>query len=174
MKNGCEMTNRWIDELSVTAREAIYEDIVFEANLDEHLAILFGVLQNFLEKAWLGGVSGNTQMEKSAVLGAIEVIGFLRSHLNPVSDHAANGVLRRFYNGAHRQIITAHRDGNFAELRVVLAQIKKLVELPYSKGFFQNCRRETAIDRKELVRFLFSAQVRDALPCLDHPIKLFQ
>ena len=123
------MTNRWIDELSVTALEAIYEDIVFEANLDEHLAILFGVLQNFLEKAWLGGVSGNAQMEKSAVLGAIEVIGFLRSHLNPVSDHAANGVLRRFYNGAHRQIITAHRDGNFAELRVVRAQIKKLVEL---------------------------------------------
>ena len=169
-----EMTYQWIDAITPEVVDVLFEDLLTEASGEEHVSILFNALQNFLDMAWGGGVSGKSEMQSEGVIGAIAIISFLREHLRRDSPNLANGVLRRFYNAAHRQIITAHRDEAFEQFREIKASISKVIQRPYSRGFFQHCMHETHMEKLELVRFLLSAEVRGGLFAIDQSIRVLR
>jgi flagellin-specific chaperone FliS len=166
------MSNQWIDAITPEIVDVLFEDLLTEASNEEHVSILFNALQNFLDMAWGGGASGKPEMQSDGVLGAVAIICFLREHLRKDSPNLANGVLRRFYNAAHRQIITAHRDDAFEQFREIKASIGKVIQRPYSRGFFQHCMHETYIEKLELVRFLLSRDVRGGLFAVDQSIRI--
>ena len=166
------MSNQWIDAITPEIVDVLFEDLLTEASNEEHVSILFNALQNFLDTAWGGGASGKREVQNDGVLGAIAIICFLREHLRKASPNLANGVLRRFYNAAHRQIITAHRDDAFDQFREIKASISKVIQRPYSRGFFQHCMHETHIEKVELVRFLLSRDVRGGLFAVDQSIRI--
>ncbi len=167
-----EMTYQWIDAITPEVVDVLFEDLLVEASGEEHVSILFNALQNFLDMAWGGGASGKPEMQSDGVVGAVAIISFLREHLRKDSPNLANGVLRRFYNAAHRQIITAHRDHAFEQFREIKASISKVIQRPYSRGFFQHCMQETHMEKVELVRFLLSRDVRGGLFAVDQSIRI--
>jgi flagellin-specific chaperone FliS len=143
--------------------DSIFEDLVCEASEEELLSILFGVLQSFLDSAWSAASENDEIGRRHSVYGALDVIAFLRELLHKDGARPANGVLRRFYNAMHRQIIDSCRDGSGEGFRGVRRSIAKVVEPPYSRSFFQNCAQETRMIRSELVRFLCSPGMRRAI-----------
>ena len=167
-----EMTYQWIDNITPEVVDVLFEDLLTEASGEEHVSILFNALQNFLDMAWSGGVSGKREMQSEGVVGAVAILCFLRDHLRKDSLNLANGVLRRFYNAAHRQIITAHRDDAVEQFREIKASISKVIQRPYSRGFFQHCMHETHMEKLELVRFLLSSDVRGGLFAIDQSIRI--
>jgi hypothetical protein len=167
-----EMTYQWIDAITPEIVDVLFEDLLTEASGEEHVSILFNALQNFLDMAWGGGVSGKQDMEMDGVLGAVAILSFLREHLRKDSPNLANGVLRRFYNAAHRQIITAHRDEAYDQFSEIKKSIGKVIQRPYSRGFFQHCMHETDLEKLELVRFLLSNEVRGGLFAIDQSIRI--
>ena len=158
------------DGLERETLDSIFEDHVCEASEEELLSILFGVLQSFLDSAWSSAVAGDELGRKHAVYGALDVIAFLRERLHKGSQRPANGVLRRFYNAVHRQIIDSCRDDSAEGFRGVRQSIAKVVEPPYSQSFFRNCAQETRIVRAELVRFLCSPGMRRAISPARRPL----
>jgi len=151
------------DGLERATLDSIFEDLVCEASEEELLSILFGVLQSFLDTAWGAAAAGDDIGRTHAVHGALDVIAFLRERLHKDSPRPANGVMRRFYNAVHRQIIDSCRDESAEGLRGVRLSIAKVVEPPYSRSFFRNCAQETRMVRAELVRFLCSPGMRRAI-----------
>jgi flagellin-specific chaperone FliS len=166
------MTNQWLEAIAPEMIDVLFQDLLVEASEEEHVSILFNALQNFLTLAWGGGAAGKAEAQRDGVVGAVAIVCFLRDHLKKGKRSPANGVLRRFYNAAHRQIINAHRDGTWEHFHEVKSQIAKVVQRPYSRSFFMNCTSETNIGKAELVRFLLSSEVRGGLFSLDASVRV--
>jgi hypothetical protein len=120
-----------------------------------------------------GCESGHGVMQQNGVVGAVAILCFLRDHLRQDSAAPANGVLRRFYNAAHRKLLRAHRDDQTALFLDLRASIAKVIQKPYSRMFFLNCTQETVMSKVELTRFILCAEVRGAIFRLDHSMRVF-
>jgi len=167
------MTEQWFQTTDPEVIERLFVDLIAEASEEEHVSILFNLLQSCLDMAARGAETGQGILQRNGVIGAVTILSFLRHHLRANSRNPANGVLRRFYNAAHRQIVTAHRDNVGAHLRDVRTSIAKVIQKPYSTSFFHNCLQETSWTRKDLLRLILCAQVRACICRVDSPILMF-
>ena len=167
------MTNQWFDAIAPEMIEDLFEDLLVEASEEEHASILFNLLQNCLGLATRGAQTGQGVLQRDGVVGAVAILSFLREHLRNDSSDPANGVLRRFYSAAHRQIIKAHRDAAVGRFREISASIAKVIQKPYSTCFYHNCMRESSITKLDLKRLIRSPDVSQAICRLDHAMPTF-
>ena len=167
------MKNEWFEAITPDVMADLFEDLLAEASEEENISILFNMLQKCLGVAAHGCETGQGALQKHGVVGAVAILSFLREHLRRDCGALANGVLRRFYNAAHRKLIAANRDneaGLFHELR---ASIARLIQRPYSHMFFLNCINETLMSTAELKSFILSDEVRCAIFRLDPSEQMF-
>lgn len=167
------MSRQWLKAMAPDVIEGLLEELVADAGEEERVAILFNLLQTCLTMAARGAEIGHGVMQRDGVLGAVAILSFLRDHLRPDSDSVANGVLRRFYNAAHRQIISAHRDDAMPRFQQILASIAKIIQKPYSSSFFYNCLQETVMSRSQVRGLLLSDAVRQCVCRIDQDILAF-
>lgn len=161
------MTMQWLKAMTPDVIEGLLEDLVAEAGEEERIAILFNLLQNGLSRAARGAETGHSIMQREGVVGAVAILCFLRDHLRKDSSEVANGVLRRFYNSAHRQIISAHRNEAMPRFEEIHASISRVIQKPYSSSFFYNCLQETAFSKAQMLDLLLSREVRHCLCRID-------
>lgn len=167
------MMSEWFDAITPDVMADLFEDLLAEASEEENISILFNMLQKCLGIAAHGGETDQRALQKHGVVGAVAILCFLREHLRRDSGALANGVLRRFYNAAHRKLITAHRDNEAALFHELRASIAKLIQKPYSRMFFLNCINETSMSTAELKSFILSEEVRCAIFRLDPSDQIF-
>ena len=167
------MVSKWFEAIAPEVVDDLFGDMLAEASEEENISILFNILQNCLGMAARGCESGHGVMQTNGVVGAVAILCFLREHLRQDSDAPANGVLRRFYNAAHRKLLRAHRDDQAALFHDLRASIAKVIQKPYSRMFFLNCTQETAMSKVELTRFILSSEVRGAIFRLDRSMRIF-
>ena len=164
------MSMQWLKPVAPDVIKGLLEDLVADSGEEERVAILFNLLQNCLSLAARSAVNGQGVMQREGVVGAVSILSFLRDHLRANSANVANGVLRRFYNAAHRQIITAHRDDAALRFDEIRASISKVIQKPYSSSFFYNCLQETTMSKEEMLELLLSAAVRTCIGRIDQPM----
>jgi len=167
------MISEWFEAITPDVMADLFEDLLAEASEEENISILFNMLQNCLRMAARGCETGQSPMQRQGVVGAVAILCFLREHLRRDSGAHANGVLRRFFNAAHRKLLVAHRDNQAALLQELRASIAKLLRKPYSRMFFLNCMNETSISTAQLKSFILSDEVRCAIFRLDPSEKIF-
>ena len=167
------MTKQWLKAIDPDVIEGLIVDLVADAGEEERIAILFNLLQNCLSMAANGAETGQGIMQRDCVVGGISILSFLRGHLRVESPNVANGVLRRFYNAAHRQIITAHRDEAAVRFEEIRLSIAKVIQKPYSSSFFYNCMQETAISKKQMLDLLLSGDIRRCIWRIDQSTFVF-
>ena len=167
------MISEWFEAINPDVMADLFEDLLSEASEEENISILFNMLQNCLRIAARGCETGQSLMQRQGAVGAVAILCFLREHLRQDSGAHANGVLRRFFNAAHRKLLVAHRDNQAALLQELRASIAKLLRKPYSRMFFLNCINETSISTAELKSFILSEEVRCAIFRLDPSEPLF-
>jgi flagellin-specific chaperone FliS len=167
------MISEWFEAITPDVMADLFEDLLAEASEEENISILFNMLQKCLGIAGHGCETGQSALQKHGVVGAVAILCFLRDHLRRDSGALANGVLRRFYNAAHRKLIAAHRDDEAALFHELRGSIAKLIEKPYSRMFFLNCINETSMSTAELKSFVLSDEVRCAIFRQDHAAQIF-
>jgi flagellin-specific chaperone FliS len=167
------MSKQWLKAMAPDVIEGLLEDLVADAGEEELIAILFNLLQNALAMAGRGAETGRSIMQREGVIGAVAILSFLRDHLRDDTGNLANGVLRRFYNAAHRQIIRAHRDEAVIRFREIRQSISRVIQKPYSSSFFYNCMEETEMSRAEMLDLLLSCEVRQCICRIDQSIFAF-
>ena len=161
------MTRQWLKALAPDVTEGLLEELVAEASDEERVSILFNLLQNCLALAARGAETGQGILQRDGVIGAVTILSFLRDHLRQDIGNAANGVLRRFYKAAHRQIIKAHRDEAAIRFHEIRASVFKVIQKPYSSSFFYNCMQETAMNRAAMLDLLLSVEIRHCICRVD-------
>jgi hypothetical protein len=167
------MTRQWIEAVAPEMIEGLFEDLLAEASEEEQASILFNLLQSCLSLATRGAETGQSDLQRDGVAGAVAIVCFLREHLRRDSVDVANGVLRRFYNAVHRQIIKAHRDEAVARFREIRISIAKVIQKPYSTSFYYNCMQESVMSKLDLKRLIRSPELSQAICRLDHTMHLF-
>jgi flagellin-specific chaperone FliS len=167
------MTTQWFQTTTPDLIEALFEELIDQSSEEEHVAMLFNLLQNCLNLAARGAETDQADLQKDGVVGAVAILSFLREHLRTESRDPANGVFRRFYNAAHRQILKAHQQEDVARLRDIRASIAKVIQKPYSSSFFHNCMQETVMNRGSLLRLLMTPEVRQLLCRIDDSERIF-
>jgi hypothetical protein len=153
--------------------EELFEELINQASEEEHVAMLFNLLQNCLSTAARGAETGQGVLQRNGVVGAVAILTFLREHLRAESLDPANGVFRRFYNAANRQIIKAHQNEAITRFRDIRTSIAQVIQKPYSSSFFHNCMQETVMDKAELMRLLLTPEIRQLLCHVDHSLRVF-
>jgi flagellin-specific chaperone FliS len=172
-KDGAHMKNEWFEAITPEVMADLFEDLLAEASEEENISILFNMLQKCLGVAAHGCETGQGALQKHGVVGAVAILCFLREHLRRDSGAHANGVLRRFFNAAHRKLLVAHRDNQAVLLQELRASIAKLLRKPYSRMFFLNCINETSMSSVELKSLILSDEVRCAIFRLDPSEQMF-
>ncbi len=167
------MVSKWFEAIAPEVVDDLLEDMLAEASDEESMSILFNILQNCLRMAARGCEGGHGVMQKNGVVGAVAILCFLREHLRQDHTSPANGVLRRFYNSAHRKLLKAHRDEQASLFHELRASVAKLTQKPYARIFFLNCMEETAMSKAQLTRFILSPEVRNAIFRRDHSVRMF-
>ena len=167
------MVSKWFETIAPEVVDDLLEDMLAEASEEENMSILFNILQNFLRMAARGCEAGHGVMQTNGVVGAVAILCFLREHLRLDHTSPANGVLRRFYNAAHRKLLKAHRDEQVILFHELRASIAKLTRKPYSRMFLLNCMEETTMSKQELTRFILCDEVRNAIFRRDHSMRMF-
>jgi flagellin-specific chaperone FliS len=135
-QGGVEMTRQWFQSTKSDVVEELFEELIDQSSEEEHVAMLFNLLQNCLSMAARGAETGQGILQREGVVGAVAILTFLREHLRAEGSDPANGVFRRFYNAAHRQIIKAHQKEAITRFRDIGASIAKVIQKPYSSSFF--------------------------------------
>ena len=161
------MSSQWLKSFAPDETAGLLEELVAESDGEERIAILFNLLQNSLVMAARGAKMGHGVLQRDAVVCAVSIISFLRSRLRSDSASIANGVLRRFYNSAHRQIIKAHRDEAAVRFEEIRTSVSKVIQKPYSSSFFYNCMQETSISPVQMLDLLLSSEVRQSICRID-------
>ena len=167
------MSKQWLKAMPSDVIEGLLEDLVADAGEEELIAILFNLLQNALGLAARGAETGRSIMQRDGVIGCVAILAFLREHLRSDAGNPANGVLRRFYNAAQRQIITAHRDDAVIRFQEIRTSISRVIQKPYSSSFFYNCMEETEMSKPEMLDLLVSREVRQCISRIDQSIFVF-
>lgn len=161
------MSRQWLKAMAPDVIEGLLEELVADAGEEERIAILFNFLQASLSMAAHGARIGQGVTQREGVIGAVTILSFLREHLRADSSNVANGVLRRFYNAAQRQIIAAHRDDAMTRFEEIRSSIAKVIQKPYSSSFFYNCMQETVMSRAQMLDLLLSDAVRPCVSRID-------
>jgi len=162
------MTMQWFKATDPDVVEGLFEELIAEAGEEERISILFNLLQNCIGMAAHGAETGQDILRRDGVIGAVSILCFLSDHLRRDVDNEANGVLRRFYQAAHRQIIKAHRDVTVTRFHELRASIAKVIQKPYSSSFFFNCMQETNMTMGEMLKLMLSHEVRFSICHIDH------
>ena len=167
------MTRQWFEAMAPDVIAGLLEELIAESSEEERISILLNLLQNCIGKAAHGAETGQDVMQRDGVIGAVAILCFLREHLRSDSVNPANGVLRRFYQAAHRQIIRAHRDAAVTRFQEIRTSIAKVIQKPYSSSFFYNCMQETRMTKGEMLNLMLSFEVRHSICRLDQSMQLF-
>lgn len=152
-----------IDLFNEDALDALLEGVVRDSSREERIMMLFGILDNLLKSAWRAGLEDDADRKLECVHLAVDVVNFLKSNLGVHKDPLFKAAYKRFYTAIHRRIIDAHKNGVSEEFDMIRASLAKLTSPPFSKSFFSNFTRESAIDDEEIVRFLLSPGPRKAV-----------
>lgn len=167
------MTRQWFKAMAPDVIEGLLEELIAEAGEEERISILFNLLQNCIGMAAHGAQTGQGVLQRDGVIGAVSILCFLCDHLRRDSSNPANGVLRRFYQAAHRQIIKAHRDVAVTRFHEIHTSISKVIQKPYSSSFFYNCMQETRLTKAEMLKLMLSFEVRHSISRMDHSMRIF-
>jgi hypothetical protein len=167
------MTRQWFKAMAPDVIGGLLDELIAEAGEEERISILFNLLQNCIGMAAHGAQTGQSILQRDGVIGAVSILSFLRDHLRKDSANPANGVLRRFYQAAHRQIIKAHRDAAVTRFHEIRNSIAKVIQKPYSSSFFYNCMQETRMNRAEMLNLMLSFEVRHSICRIDHSMRMF-
>ena len=167
------MTKQWFEAMAPDVIAGLLEELIAEASEEERISILFNLLQTCIGTATRGAETGQELVQRDGVIGAVAILCFLREHLRPDSVSPANGVLRRFYQAAHRQIIRAHRDSAVTRFHDIRTSIAKVIHKPYSSSFFYNCLQETRMTKAEMLNLMLSFEVRHSICRIAPSLRMF-
>lgn len=167
------MTIQWFQSTTPDVMEELLKELIDQSSDEEHVSMLFNLLQNSLAMAARGAETGQGVLQRDGVVGAVAILSFLREHLRDQSNDPANGVFRRFYNCAHRQIIKAHQLEAVTQFRSIRTSISKVIQMPYSSSFFHNCMQQTVMTKAELVRLLLTPELRKSLCLIEENLRIF-
>ena len=167
------MNRQWFEAMAPDVIAGLLEELIAEASEEERISILFNLLQNCIGTAAHGAETGQSVMQRDGVIGAVSILSFLREHLRTDSANQANGVLRRFYQAAHRQIIRAHRDVAVTRFHELRTSIAKVIQKPYSSSFFHNCMQETRMNKGEMLNLMLSFEGRHSICRIENSVRMF-